>query len=55
LPETDPAGWVAAGSLSSPKARIALQLALNAAKEAKQDGKSMTWQEFFARIAVLPE
>ena len=55
LPETDPAGWVAAGSLAAPKARIALQLALYAAVEAKQNGKSMTWQDFFARIAVLPE
>jgi L-asparaginase len=55
LPETDPASWVAAGSLSSPKARIAVQLALYAAAEAKQGGKSMTWQDFFARIAVLPE
>ncbi len=55
LPETDPSGWMAAGSLSSPKARIALQLALYAASEAKQSGKSMTWQNFFARIAVLPE
>jgi L-asparaginase len=55
LPEMDPAGWVAAGSLTAPKARIALQLALYAAAEAKQGGKSMTWQDFFARIAVLPE
>ena len=55
LPEADPANWVAAGSLSSPKARIALQLALHAAFDAKQGGKSMTWQDFFARIAVLPE
>jgi L-asparaginase len=55
LPETDPPGWVAAGSLSSPKARIALQLALHAAFDARQDGKSMTWQDFFARIAILPE
>jgi len=55
LPETDPAGWVAAGSLTASKARIALQLALYAATEAKQGGKSMTWQDFFARIAVLPE
>jgi len=55
LPETDPANWVAAGSLSSPKARIALQLALHTAAEAKQGGKSMTWQDFFARIAVLPD
>jgi L-asparaginase len=55
LPETDPAGWVAAGSLTAPKARIALQLALYAAAEAKRGGKSMTWQDFFARIAVLPD
>ena len=55
LPEMDPAGWVAAGSLSAPKARITLQLALYAAVKAKQGGKSMTWQDFFARIAVLPE
>jgi L-asparaginase len=55
LPEADPANWAAAGSLSAPKARIALQLALFAAAEAKQGGKSMTWQDFFARIAVLPE
>jgi len=55
LPETDPANWVAAGSLTAPKARIALQLALYAAVDAKQGGKSMTWQDFFARIAVLPE
>jgi L-asparaginase len=55
LPETDPVGWVASGSLAAPKARIALQLALYAAAEAKQGGKSMTWQDFFARIAVLPE
>lgn len=44
-----------AGSLSAPKARIALQLALNAAKQVKTDPKSLTWQDFFARIAVLPE
>jgi L-asparaginase len=55
LPEMDPSDRVAAGSLSSPKARIALQLALYAAAKAKQGGKSMTWQDFFARIAVLPE
>jgi L-asparaginase len=55
LPETDPANWAAAGSLSAPKARIALQLAIYAAAEPKQGGISMTWQDFFARIAVLPE
>ncbi len=42
---------VSSGSLSAPRARIALQLALNAAKA----DKSLTWQDFFARIAVLPE
>jgi len=40
-----------AGNLCAPRARIALQLALNAAKS----DKSLTWQDFFARIAVLPE
>jgi L-asparaginase len=40
-----------AGGLSAPRARIALQLALNAAAHSK----SLTWQDFFARIAVLPE
>jgi L-asparaginase len=55
LPEADPANWVAAGSLSAPKARIALQLASYAAFDARLGGKSMTWQDFFARIAVLPE
>ncbi len=42
---------VNAGSLSAPRARIALQLALNAAKV----DKPLTWQDFFARIAVLSE
>jgi L-asparaginase len=42
---------VSAGSLSAPRARIALQLALNATKR----DKSLTWQDFFARMAVLPE
>ena len=45
------AGVLAAGSLSAPRARIALQLALNAAKA----DKSLTWQDFFARMTVLPE
>jgi L-asparaginase len=48
---SNPGDIVAAGSLSAPRARIALQLALNAVK----DDKSLTWQDFFARIAVLPE
>jgi L-asparaginase len=46
---------MAAGKFSAPKARIALQLALNAEKQAKSNGKSLTWQDFFARMAVLPE
>jgi L-asparaginase len=55
IPEKDFEGCLAAGKFSAPKARIALQLALNAEKQAKSDGKSLTWQDFFARIAVLPE
>ena len=42
---------LAADSLSAPRARIALQLALNAANV----DKSLTWQDFFARMAVLPD
>jgi L-asparaginase len=55
IPEKDFEDCLAAGKLSAPKARIALQLALNAEKQAKSAGKSLTWQDFFARIAVLPE
>jgi L-asparaginase len=55
IPEKDFEGCLAAGKFSSPKARIALQLALNAEKQAKSTGKSLTWQDFFARITVLPE
>jgi len=54
LPEKDPAGCLASGSLTAPRARIALQLSLNAEKQAQAAGKSLTWQDFFARIAVLP-
>ena len=54
LPEKDLAGCLASGSLSAPRARIALQLSLNAEKQAQAVGKSLTWQDFFARIAVLP-
>ena len=54
LPEKDISGCLASGSLSAPRARIALQLALNAEKHAQAAGKSLTWQDFFARIAVLP-
>jgi L-asparaginase len=54
IPEKDPLGYLAAGSLTAPRARIALQLALYAEKQAKLMGKPLTWQDFFARIAVLP-
>ena len=54
LPEKDISGCLAAGGLSAPRARIALQLAINAEKQAQAAGKSLTWQDFFARIAVLP-
>ena len=54
IPEKDFAGCLASGSLSAPRARIALQLALNAEKQSLSNGKPLTWQDFFARIAVLP-
>jgi L-asparaginase len=54
IPEKDLPGCLASGSLSAPRARIALQLSLNAEKQAKKMGKALTWQDFFARIAVLP-
>jgi L-asparaginase len=55
LPEKDFSGCLASGGLSAPRARIALQLAINAEKQAKLAGKSLTWQDFFARITVLPK
>jgi L-asparaginase len=55
IPEVDAPGCCASGSLTAPRARIALQLALNAAKQANKAGKPLTWQDFFARIADLPE
>ncbi len=55
IPEVDAPGCCASGSLTAPRARIALQLALNAVKQANKAGKPLTWQDFFARIADLPE
>jgi L-asparaginase len=55
IPEVDSPGSCASGFLTAPRARIALQLALNAAKQANKAGKPLTWQDFFARIADLPE
>jgi L-asparaginase len=55
IPEKDLAGCMASGTLSAPRARIALQLSLNAAKQSNIVGKPLTWQDFFARIADLPE
>jgi L-asparaginase len=55
IPEVDAPGCLASGSMTAPRARIALQLALNASKQANKAGKPLTWQDFFARIAVLPE
>ena len=55
IPEKDTPGCMASGTLSAPRARIALQLALNAANQEKLNGKPLTWQDFFARIADLPE
>jgi L-asparaginase len=55
IPELDQPGCLASGALTAPRARIALQLALNAALQANKAGKPLTWQDFFARIADLPE
>jgi L-asparaginase len=55
IPEIDSPGCLASGPLTAPRARIALQLALNAARLANLAGKPLTWQDFFARIADLPE
>lgn len=55
LPEKDAPGLMASGRFSAPRARIALQLALNAQKLANSAGKPLTWQDFFARIADLPD
>ena len=55
IPEKDAPGCLASGTLTAPRARIALQLAINAANQAKLSGKPLTWQDFFARIANLPE
>jgi L-asparaginase len=55
IPELDQPGCCPSGSLTAPRARIALQLALNAATLANKAGKPLTWQDFFARIADLPE
>jgi L-asparaginase len=42
-----------AGDLNPAKARIALQLALFASQQAKAN--TLSWQDIFARITVLPE
>jgi L-asparaginase len=55
IPEIDAPGCMASGILSAPRARIALLLALYAAAQAKLSSKPLTWQDFFARIALLPE
>ncbi|MCE7530459.1 asparaginase [Polynucleobacter sp. IMCC 29146] len=50
IPAQDPEGCIAAGSLSPPKARIVLQLALNAAKVSQAEAESFRprWQDYFA-------
>ena len=49
IPEQDVEGMVAAGSLSAPKARIALQLALHAVGRAGDSPAVRAWQDVFAR------
>lgn len=55
IPEKDQPGCLASGTLTAPRARIALQLAINAAKQTKLGGEPLTWQDFFAKISNLPE
>ena len=55
IPELDAPGCRASGPLTAPRARIALQLALNAAMQTNKTSKPLTWQDFFARMADLPE
>jgi hypothetical protein len=49
IPDKDMDGMVAAGSLSTPKARIALQLALHAVAQAGDNPAVSVWQDVFAR------
>jgi L-asparaginase len=46
-PEKEMDGMVPSGKLSAPKARIALQLALYAARRTNEEGISRTWQDVF--------
>ena len=55
IPELDAPSCRASGSLTAPRARVALQLALNAANQANKAGIPLTWQDYFARITDLPE
>ena len=49
IPDKDMDGMVAAGSLSTPKARIVLQLALHAVAQAGDNPSVSVWQDVFAR------
>jgi L-asparaginase len=55
IPEQDLTGCLPSGLLTAPRVRVALQLALNGAKQANKAGKPLTWQDFFARIVNLPD
>ncbi len=49
IPEKEIDGMVAAGNLSAPKARIGLQLALNAAKRLNDTSTLTTWSDLFLK------
>ncbi len=51
IPEKEMDGMVASGNLSAPKARIGLQLALNAVHQAKVEMVPTTWQAIFANTS----
>lgn len=47
IPESEMDGMVPSGNLSSPKARVALQLALYSVRRTHGKGMSRTWQDVF--------
>ena len=53
IPEKEIGGMVAGGNLSAPKARIALQLALNDVNRSNDGCLSTSWQDLFLKTAFL--
>jgi L-asparaginase len=51
IPKREIDGMAPSGNLSAPKARIALQLALNAVRQTPGESMSKTWQDIFVKIS----